>query len=186
MRILTNAQREAKRKSDRAYVERNREAVLARARISSQKRRDNGKTAEYESRPERKEMLRLHKEKARRAAGAIPRAVIAERKQQRITAAAIRASPRATFAAEFIGPPTPAQAMTDTQLYAWRSKNDPDFYARELDRAQRYKARTRPGYRDSIIKWADMPAAVKEVKHLQFRISQLTRRASDEKNQRAA
>lgn len=128
-----------------------------------------------------RELRRTLKEKYRRQKGALTRDEIAARASARAAAAEARRVAKTDFLAAFVGPPTPRSAMSKKDYYAWRARNEPEFYARELDRAQRYKARTRAGYRDSIIKWSEMPAMVKEVKHLQYLISrQINRRSSDE------
>lgn len=75
--------------------------------------------------------------------------------------------------------------MTEAEYYQWRINTQPDFYAKELDRAQRYKARTRPGYRDSIVRWSETPQSIKEIKHLQYLIArQIERNEQHENNQR--
>lgn len=111
------------------------------------------------------------KRNKRRADGALSREQIALRTAERAAERDARRVARNDFRNNFIGPPTPSKAMTDAQYYAWRVVSDPEFYTKELDRAQRYKARTRHGYKDSIIGWSEMPTAMKEVKHLQYLIS---------------
>lgn len=141
------------------------------------------KTSEYQEwLIKSREMRRANKEKYRRAAGVPTRHEIAERAQQRAQQAERRRLAKADFLQNFIGPPKPRKAMTDAEHYQWRICNEPDFYARELDRAQRYKARTRPGYRDSIVRWSDMPKPIKEVKHLQYLIARQIERNEQHEN----
>jgi hypothetical protein len=135
---------------------------------------------------QRKKRVIELKTKYRRAAGVPSREELAQRAAEKAAAADARRIAKADFLARFIGPPKPLKAMNDAEHYAWRMRNDPEFYAKELDRAQRYKARTRPGYKDSIVKWAKTPPAVKQVKHLQYLISRQIDRSKNENHQRAA
>lgn len=175
--------RTIKIESNKRYRARHIDRLRESAREAGKKFRQSGKAAEYQSRPEVRERRIKLKEKYRRAAGCIPR----EQMTKMADRAAAAAEARRLFRENFTGPPKPSKAMTEAQLYSWRLRNDPDFYAKELDRSQRYKARTRPGYKDSIVKWSDMPATVKQVKHLQYQIArQIHRRVQDENHQRAA
>lgn len=129
-----------------------------------------------------RELRRSLKEKYRREAGATPRSELAEQTATRAAAIEARRLAKDDFFVCFIGPPPPHKAMTAAELYQWRIKNDRDFYARELDRAQRYKARTRPGYRGFIVGWSAMPDSVKEVKHLQYLIKRQIERTAQHEN----
>jgi hypothetical protein len=120
------------------------------------------------------------KEKYRRLSGARSREQIALLASERAAERDARRVARSSFKDNFVGPPTPKKGMSAADYYAWRLRSSPDFYARELDRAQSYKAKTRPRYKDSIIKWAEMPAAMKEVKHLQYLISRQLERVANE------
>lgn len=182
MRVLNEQQKEAKRERDRAYRARHVEALVERSKQARELRRANGKEQEYRSRPEVMEARRKYKEMKRREAGIAPRDG-----NKKAKAAEQKRLEKAAFIENFTGPPTPRKSLNDAEYYQWRIRNRPEFYARELDRAQRYKARTRPGYRDSIVGWAQMPQSVKEMKHLQYLISQqIQRRLSNENNQRSA
>ena len=166
---------------DKSYREKNREKIneKARLRIAAY-----CKTEKYKEWLERsKESRRKRKEEYRRAAGVPSREELAQKAAAKAAAAEALRIAKADFRANLIGPPKPRHAMTEAEYYAWRTRNDPDFYAKELDRAQRYKARTRPGYRDSIVKWSEMPQAVKQVKHLQYLISRQIDRSEHENHQ---
>lgn len=158
--------------------EKEKKAARDRARI----RRENGAYREWMDKPETKELRKKLKEKYRRQAGAIPRKMIAERtaKKRLINKEQVEAKKKnkEKFVIEFVGPPTPSSAMSEAEYYKWRTWNDADFYCKELDRAQTRKAKTRPGYRDSIVKWTDMPAAMKQAKHALYLVArQLEERA---------
>ncbi len=170
------------------YLERHPDRARESARKAAAAYR---KTDAYRRWLESSRVLRTSlKAKYRRAAGATPREELAQRAAESAAARAAKVEARriakAAFLGSFTGPPTPSKSMTEGEYYVWRTRNDPDFYAKELDRAQRYKARTRPGYKDSIVKWAAMPPVVKEVKHLQYLISRQIERAEHENHQRAA
>lgn len=181
MRVLNEQQREAKRERDRAYYARYVDLRREINRHQRESRKANGKHQEYRSRPEVLEARRKYKEMKRRESGVIPRDG-----NKKAEAAEQNRLDKAAFVENFIGPPIPSKAMTDAEHYKWRIRNDPDFYAKELDRAQRYKARTRAGYKDSLVKWAEVPQAMKEVKHLQYLISRQLKGTEHENNQRAA
>lgn len=175
-----------KRAGDARYKEKHADKVRESAKKARELRKSNGKEAEYRASPERRDASRAYKENLRRECGAIPRAEITKKKAEMDAAAAARRTSKAEFIASFIGPPIPSIAMTEAEYYAWKVKTRPEFYAKELDRAQRYKARTRPGYKDSLVKWAEMPMAVKEVKHLQYLISRELKGAKNENHKRTA
>lgn len=129
------------------------------------------------------------KAKYRRNAGATSKAEIiarsadramasdAEKEQQRLA--------KELFLSEFVGPPKPSRKLLGEAIYfKWRYMNDAEFHMRELDRAQDYKARTRIGYKGSIVKWQDTPTALKELKHLHYLLTHEIERKQNENDQR--
>lgn len=177
--------RRRNREHEAIYREKNKEELRrkARDRMSAFRQTDDYKVWLEKSRQQRKS----YKEKRRREAGAVPRAELTARAAQRAKSADDRRLAKAAFLANFVGPPTPGKGMTDAEYYRWRMTNDPDFYAKELDRAQRYKVRTRPGYQPSVVEWSAMPQAIKEVKHITYRIArEINRREANEDHQRTA
>lgn len=173
---------------DAKYREKNKSLINEKSRLRQAEWRKTDQYREWlEKSRERRAALNR---KYRRAAGSQSRKEIAQRAAAKAAAKAAATEARrvakADFVANFIGPPIPSKAMTDAEHYKWRIRNDPDFYAKELDRAQRYKARTRPGYKDSLVKWAEMPQTMKQVKHLQYLISRQLERVDHENDQRAA
>lgn len=157
---------------------------LAKARERQASRRASGVDAAWRSQPEVRERIRLHKERYRRAAGIPSRADKASMTEQRRRSEERKRIDRMSFIENFIGPPPPTRSEIGARAYyMWRMTNDADFYAKELDRAQRYKSNTRPGYRDSIVKWADMPAAVKQAKHAIYLIAKELKESQDENDQ---
>lgn len=172
------------------YSQEKREEHLRKAREREARRRAEGKVAKWRQKPETRELIRKNKEIYRRKNGAIERSEIANRAARRMDGLRIMAAEKKKakelFDAAYVGPPAPRKTMTDAEYYRWRTRTDPDFYAKELDRAQNRKARTRPGYRDSIVKWAEMPAAVKQAKHAMYLIARELERVEHENNQRAA
>lgn len=129
------------------------------------------------------------KEKYRRAAGAKSRTEI---KHQALQNQAVKKAEeerakteKALATLEFVGPPKPSRKLLgESGYFRWRYMNDADFHMRELDRAQEYKARTRIGYKDSIVKWQNTPTALKELKHLQYLLTKAIERKQDENDQR--
>ncbi len=185
-RLRAEEKKSIKAAGNKRYRQSHPEKVRDSARRSRQKRRENGLEAEYRRRPEVRHRIKQQKTQLRRAAGVPSREELAQRAAEKAAVANARRLAKANFIANFIGPPKPRAAMTESEYYAWRVRTDPDFYAKELDRAQRYKARTRPGYKDPIVKWAETPPAVKQVKHLQYLISRQIDRSEHENHQRAA
>lgn len=129
------------------------------------------------------------KEKYRRAAG-VPS--ISEIKHQTAQNQVIKQAEKerellekALALSEFVGPPKPSKKLLGESVYfKWRYMNDADFHMRELDRAQAYKARTRIGYKDSIVKWQDTPADLKELKHLHYLLTHEIERKQNENDRR--
>lgn len=150
-----------------AWVERNKEEILRKARERAEKYR---KTAAYKNAPSSSpEYRRAMKEKYRRQAG------IPERKKGKTNDSACKKKAAFIAAENFVGPPKPSKALSEAAFYSWRVENNPVFYAKELDRAQRYKARTRHGYKDSILRWQDMPPEVVLAKHQMYLVSKQIR-----------
>lgn len=183
-RILTRKaeKRALKQANKKRYYEKNREKVKQAARTAYENRKANGKNAAYlEASRERRNEL---KAKYRREAGATPLSVLREERKRRDENLRVA---KAEFVTNFSGPPKPSQALSPARYYQWRVTNDAEFYAKELDRSQRYKVRTRPGYRPSVVEWSAMPKAIKEVKHITYRIArEINRREANEDYQRTA
>jgi hypothetical protein len=180
-----------KRARNKRFAEANKDRLREKARDRAARARDSGAAAEYRSMPHVRQQILKSKERARRQRGAIPlfevKAAAVERANERARQIELSRNAKNEFIRQFVGPPKPALALTDAQYYSWRMRNEPEFYVRELDRAQRYKARTRPGYRDSIVPWAATPTALKEAKHLQYLIGrEINRRSDNENNQPTA
>lgn len=154
----------------------------ARLRMAEWRKTDDYRKWLVRSRERRRKL----KEKYRRQAGVSPR----ERKEKRdrggVSGWEARRIEKAEFMTKFVGPPTAKQSMSAAEYYQWRIRSSPEFYVKELDRAQQYKVRVRAGYKESICKWVDMPIEVKEVKHLQYLISRQLERISNENNQSTA
>lgn len=131
----------------------------------------------------RREWRKKNKQRIRAMNGATPReqiTALAEKKRQiRQAEAAANAAAKAEAIACFVGPRKPGKWIGENAYFIWRIENDPVFYARELDRAQRYKVRTRSGYKPSIIGWAQMPADVIAARHMLYRVSKQLKRRSE-------
>lgn len=160
---------EKKREYMLAYREKNREVLLKQSRERQAARR---KTEAYRQwLVTSAELRKSLKAKYRREAGMQTRADLAAVSAARQEANTKAAAVKAAFVANFVGPRKPGRWLGDAVLYAWRTTNDPIFYAKELDRAQEYKARKRPGYKGSILGWKQMPSGVIASKHLLYLIS---------------
>lgn len=147
------------------------------------------KTPEYQDwLVKSKEQRKAYKAKYRAAAGCKPREDIHAEAKARAIAKALeqdaKVKAREIFDATFMGAPKPSkQSMGEAGYYRWRYANDPEFMAKELDRAQAWKINKRTGYKGSLLKWAAMPAEVKEVKQIIYRINRELERKENENNQ---
>ena len=165
-----------------------RAAYLKKARQRALANRKTDSYARWRKAPETRERIRKLKEKYRREAGAVPREVVSQqaaaRRAKMNEIRQQRKRDRQDFLAAFVGPPSAgSRAVSKAQYYQWKMLNQADFYAKELDRAQSYKAKTRTGYRDSIVGWANMPKAVKEAKHAIYLIARQLKENEDENDQ---
>ena len=147
----------------------------AKARERAAERKKTPEYMEWFNSPEGKEYRRSMKEKYRRQAGARTRQEISEQGEKRRAELAhtrqLKNENRQAFKDQFIGPPTAKSVMSDAEYYRHRYAADEEFMAKELDRAQQWKIKTRPGYAGSSVKWQQMPQAVKQVKQLIHNIS---------------
>ena len=145
--------------------------VREKAKAREAARRLSPEYLEWFNSPEGKEYRRAQKEKYRRKAGAMTLQQIAEKAEKRRAEMEKARQSKAAFKDQFIGPPTAKSVMSDADYYRHRYATDEEFMAKELDRAQQWKIKTRPGYAGSSVKWQQMPQAVKQVKQLIHNIS---------------
>lgn len=185
-RQMTDEQKARKAEYMKAYrqndcyreKQRQRAAAWRMARTEEEHKRWLDETREYR---------KQKKAKYRALAGCKPRELIASEAEKRRAAKAAAVEQRrqamAEFKAQFVGPPSPKSAMNSADYYRWRYSNDPEFMARELDRAQVWKTKTRTGYKASPVKWADVPPVVMEVKRLMYVINKQLERKDNEVDQ---
>lgn len=166
---------EKRRARIKAWRQKNLEEIKRKDRERAAKRRESDAYKQWleSSRQMRKDL----KTKYRREKGARPMNVISAAASERRMAKEARRINR-PGSADFVGPLKPGYWMGDAAYYAWRCKSDPLYYAKELDRAQRYKVRTRHGYKGSVIEWQQMPADVIKSKHLVYLISKSLKRSN--------
>ena len=180
-RQMTADQKQRKAEYQKAYCEKNKDLLLEKARQRSAIARKNRTTEEHKRWLDKtREQRKYRKAKYRAQAGCKPRELIKaeaeKRRAEKEKAIEQRRLDHADFKALFVGPPTPKSAMSTAEYYRWRYSNDPEFMARELDRAQVWKNKTRAGYKASPVKWADVPPVVMEVKRLMYVINKQLKR----------